>query len=82
MSQSINHAMQYGSLCFLLGGIGSAGRPHSQDKASRFAVVVPAEESIVEVASAQTCFLLRPVKRDCAHRLLHAVSTLVQQWRL
>ena len=81
MSQTINHAMQYGSLCFLLGGVG--GR-HQSSCRSDVAIQVPRNCGSLEssgVVSTQTCILLQPIKRGYTHWLIQKIFSMVQHWR-
>jgi hypothetical protein len=78
MSQAINHAMQCGSLCFLLGGVGPEHRSQShQDDRKVVARSGGSEECAAELVRLRTCTLLQPVKRRPMNWLVQVVLRLV-----
>lgn len=82
MSQTINHAFQYGPPCVLLGGFG--GR-HQSKASTAMSRLVPANNGrtdlAVESLPVQVCALLQAPKHDVVRWLLHRICRLVRRWR-
>jgi hypothetical protein len=82
MSQTINQAVQYGSLCFLLGGLAALHQPPMEGTVVR-------QETVgwqgcvtpTRGAAAQRCVLLQPKVRHPFHSVVHAVRRAIRGWR-
>ena len=82
MSQTINQAVQYGSLCFLLGGLAALRQPPMAGSVKRRGTVVgQGGGTATRGASAQRCVLLQPKIRHPFHKLAHAILRAIRGWR-
>lgn len=82
MSQAINQAVQYGSLCFLLGGLAALRQPSKKESVKRQGTVVgQGGGTATRCASAQRCVLLQPKVRHPIHSVVHAVRCAIRGWR-
>ena len=82
MSQTINQAVQYGSLCFLLGGLAALHQPPMEGSVVRQGPVVGRGRGTpTRGAAAQRCVLLQPKARHPILSLAHAVRCAIRGWR-
>ena len=82
MSQTINQAVQYGSLCFLLGGLAALRQPSKEGSVKRQGTVMgQGGGAPSRGAAAQCCVLLQPQVRHPIHSVVHAVRCAIRGWR-
>jgi len=82
MSQTINQAVQCGSLCFLLGGLAALHQPPVERPEVRQGTVVgQGGGTPSRGAAAQRCVLLQPKIRHPFHNLAHVVLCAIRGWR-
>lgn len=82
MSQTFNQAVQYGSLCFLLGGLAAPHQPPTEGSVVRpESVAGQAGGTATRGTSAQPCVLLLPKVRHPIHSVVHAVLCAMRGWR-
>ena len=82
MSQTINQAVHYGSLCLLLGGLTARHQPQvGRSEVRQVTVVGQGGGTATRGASAQRCVLLQPKIRHPFHKLAHAILRAIRGWR-
>jgi len=82
MSQTINQAVQYGSLCFLLGGLAALHQAPMKGSVLRQGTVVGQDCCTpTRGAAAQCCVLLQPQVRHPIHSVVHAFRCAIRGWR-
>jgi len=82
MSQTINQAVQSGSLCFLLGGLAALHQPPMEGSVVRQETVVgQGGGTPIRGAAARRCVLLQPKIRHPIHNLAHAILRAIRGWR-
>ena len=82
MSQAINQAVQYGSSCFLLGGLAAQQQRQVEGSAVRLgAVKGQGVGAPTRGFATQRCVLLQPRVRHPILSLAHAVRCTIRGWR-
>ena len=82
MSQTINQAVQYGSLCFLRGGLAALPKlPVEGSEVRQETAVRQGGGTPTSAAAAQRCILLQPKVRHPFYCVAQAVLCAIRGWR-